>query len=75
MNNTDGRREMNMLPYSQFEALRLSDFVRPSRDVEDVSDQEWLGGMWTGQVIGFTGFWALEDEPGRIARSGHQNLR
>lgn len=57
---------MNLLPYSEFEALRLSAFVRPSRNVEDVRDQEWMGGMWAGQAIGFTGVWALEDEPGRV---------
>jgi hypothetical protein len=57
---------LNLLPYPEFEALRLSAFVRPSRAVEDVSDQEWMGGMWAGQAIGFTGVWALEDEPGRI---------
>ncbi len=57
---------MNLPAYPEFEALRLSAFVNPDRVVHDVTDQEWMGGMWVGQALGFTGVWALEDEPDHV---------
>jgi hypothetical protein len=57
---------MNAPSYPEFERLRLRHFVGGTREIAEVENQAWMGGIWVGEAVGFTGVWCLAEEPHRV---------
>jgi hypothetical protein len=58
---------MDLIPYDDFAALRLRDFVPDPSEVHGMGGTEFLGRTWVGEGIGhFTGLLCLQEEPERL---------
>jgi hypothetical protein len=47
---------MELIPYDQFAALRLRNFVPNPATVSEETGWEWMGSLWINEGIGFTSF-------------------
>ena len=55
---------MELIPYSQFAKLRLTQFVGKDVKVSESDGWEWMGGYWINEgAYGFTSFSREEDTP------------
>jgi hypothetical protein len=60
---------VNLVSYSRFGALRLTDFLAPGAEVVELADWEFMDDRWIGEADGgFTEFLRLEEEP-NVVRS------
>jgi hypothetical protein len=57
------RRWAAMIPHSEFQQMRLADFVP---DVTPLSDWQFMGRTWVGQAVGFTEWLMPEDSPAKL---------
>ena len=54
---------MELIPYEQFERLRLSHFQPDSSRISPLRNWEFMGGVWVGEADGFTAFLRPETSP------------
>lgn len=57
---------MDIIPYSQFERLRLADFYPDTEQICGLDDWEYLDEMWIGEGVGFTTFLQPHNRPGSL---------
>lgn len=53
---------MDIINYSDFNNLRLEDFVSNEQNIQSFEDFEFMGGSWSGQSIGFTEWLQLDGD-------------
>jgi hypothetical protein len=56
---------MQILGYNEFARLRLKDFY-PESEIAFREGWEFMGGVWTGEGVGFTSFIRLNERPDQL---------
>jgi len=59
---------MKLVEYSDFGALRLAHFLIGQMVAENTENWEFMGQIWVGEVLGFTQWLRLKDDP-QVLRS------
>lgn len=55
---------MEIIPYAKFARLRMNQFVPLGTKIFELSDYEWMGGVWVNEGIrGFTGMSRHRETP------------
>lgn len=54
---------MQLIPYSQFERLRLTNFYPNKEEIDLLVDWEYMDGMWIGEGVGFSTFLRPYNKP------------
>jgi hypothetical protein len=61
---------MALISYQQFGRLQLQDFLLREPELQEgvrvLEDWEFMGGLWTGEAIGFTEFLRHSARPGEL---------
>jgi hypothetical protein len=64
---TLGAIRPTMINYTDFNKLKLGNFISDKITIQDCIDFEFMGDIWTGQKLGFTEFLNLESDPTNIS--------